>query len=56
MKSLSSYSSDIFMFILWTIWLYFLLNIIIVNLMFAIHDLALHSSTCGGGQRDDHPL
>jgi len=42
MKSLSSYSSDIFMFILWTIWLYFLLNIIIVNLMFAIHDLALH--------------
>ncbi|WP_231845170.1 hypothetical protein [Methanocella paludicola] len=42
MTALSDYSSDIFMFILWTIWLYFLLNIIIVNLMFAIHDLALH--------------
>lgn len=40
--ALRSYSSDIILFILVTIWLYYLLNIIIVNLMFALHDLALH--------------
>ncbi len=33
---------DIIMFILVTIWLFYLVNIIIVTLMFVIHDLALH--------------
>ncbi|HTY91972.1 MAG TPA: hypothetical protein VMC84_12420 [Methanocella sp.] len=33
---------DIIMFILVTIWLYFLVNIIIVSLMFVAHDLILH--------------
>jgi hypothetical protein len=33
---------DVIMYILVTIWLFFLLNIIIVSLMFVIHDLLLH--------------
>ncbi len=33
---------DIIMFILVTIWLFYLVNIIIITLMFVIHDLALH--------------
>jgi hypothetical protein len=35
-------TSQIVMFILVTIWLYFLISIIIVSLMFVIHDLVLH--------------
>jgi hypothetical protein len=33
---------DVIMYILVTIWLFYLLNIIIVSLMFVIHDLMLH--------------
>jgi hypothetical protein len=32
---------DIIMFILWTAWLFLLFNVIIVSLMFVVHDLAL---------------
>jgi hypothetical protein len=35
-------TSQIIMFILVTIWLYFLISVIIVSLMFVIHDLTLH--------------
>jgi hypothetical protein len=41
-NGVTSSTSEIVMFILVTIWLFFLLSIIIVSLMFVIHDLVLH--------------
>jgi hypothetical protein len=41
-NGITSSTSQIVMFILVTIWLFFLLSIIIVSLMFVIHDLVLH--------------
>lgn|GEM_PF-4045198 len=42
LTSISNSIPNIIMFILVTIWLFYLVNIIIVSLMFVIHDLVLH--------------
>lgn len=42
LKGVASSVSEITMFILVTIWLFYLFNVIIVSLMFVVHDLALH--------------
>lgn len=42
MSALAESMPDIIMYVLVTIWLFFLLNIIIVTLMFMVHDLVLH--------------
>ncbi len=40
-EALASAVPDIIMFILWTVWLYFLFTVIIITLEFMAHDLAL---------------
>lgn len=42
LQGVASSVPEIIMFILVTIWLFYLLNIIIVPIMFAVHDLAAH--------------
>jgi hypothetical protein len=43
MASISMNSSDILRFVVISLWFYILLTVIIVSLMFVIHDLALHT-------------
>ena len=43
MASITSNSSDILRFVVISLWFFILLTVIVVSLMFVIHDLALHT-------------